>query len=722
MCLTHSYNDFYKECIFLVIMTLITIIVQYLTRQILNWTRLFKPFIIINNQKVINKIIDYMISHESYYEMPQTVVFGKSNEKNLCGLQIDYKQMNDNIYFNDFEYNVSGTIHFYKILLTKDDINNNSTNDKSIDDLKNKAKCDSKNSNTNITSKIDDKCCEKYGLKISFDSKNINAVAYLNKLLEYKLQKIHRLYINELLQLNNYIEKNMKDFPTNRHKYSNSIKQPFIINSLSTNLGVLIKDTKYNIEYYLKCDKNINYNENLYYIDNNNMSTNIDNFKSYNFVVKMASKNNNDDIKCYLKKINDEPCNNKVILHDKLTISKTDYYKCIYNGTYDDKILKEIFIDSFFQKDMKFLWNLVMSIKNNKYLELGQQSNLNLLLYGPSGTGKSSLVYRFAMFLHRQIIHINLENYSKQKLHEIFSRIPTSYINYYPNEVIYVFDEFDISIKNMLQNENMQNKRMQVLRNMLEKRSNFLKQFDNIKNSFEPNEQILDITKYNNDIKLLYEEIKNISSEKISVRDLLTIFQGTCPRYGSIIIGTTNNMEMIRDICPELIRVGRMTPIKFDNFDNELIKSVIKYYYGCDIQIDGEMEIRPSKMMEELIASRIANESVEQYIKKLETDNIKLSVLKTGEMLPIKDFCVDDISQGYSSKMNEIALGIIHVVNGKIIKCKRTNFLLRHRILGKKEITGLKCCDGGDVIEICENYKIINSMLSENGITTIYVR
>lgn len=155
---------------------------------------------------------------------------------------------------------------------------------------------------------------------------------------------------------------------------------------------------------------------------------------------------------------------------DKITLyyikvleTNTNHSVTMYSGVKQPlQISESKYMDSFFHQEKDRLWPVLKHMFTNyEYYQIrGQTARQNLLLHGVGGTGKSSLVYRLAMCLQRTIISLDLRNHDKKSLYQILQRPTTNggLSQTSPKDVIFLFEEFDISIKELyLREQHVQN-------------------------------------------------------------------------------------------------------------------------------------------------------------------------------------------------------------------------------------------------------------------------
>lgn len=281
------------------------------------------------------------------------------------------------------------------------------------------------------------------------------------------------------------------------------------------------------------------------------------------------------------------------VLGSKEEKQNVENHHCVnfYKGplqTLEEK--EKIFIDSFFHMKKDIIWNTLKKVhyEPDFFHSFGQNPRMNILLYGPPGSGKSSFVYRIARCLDRHIVSLDINTITSKK--ELYKLIQKPFINQYcytPREVIIVLEEFDIAVKKLHKAEKKAEKKKSFTRD------------DYYLPKSEDSAIVMPIFSNDND--------------KIYLRDLLDILQGTIPIDGSIIMATSNKYEEIKDFCPELFRSGRMTPIYFGYLDEDNFKNVCKYYFGldpkqslCDIMFSKEFTIKTSSIIEKALETKLS--------------------------------------------------------------------------------------------------------------------
>lgn len=346
---------------------------------------------------------------------------------------------------------------------------------------------------------------------------------------------------------------------------------------------------------------------------------------------------------------------NKKILYNYHKIGENSIITTMYSGDrVDNDVLEKIYMKTIFHDKIDMLWERIKDIQFHpeRLWDMGIPPRMNILLHGPPGTGKSSFAYRVAMATGRHIFNVKISNYTKRELMELFQNPIIGKLCYKPNQVIFVLDEFDLDLETVLFNSNCQKQQIGKMLSFIEK---FLSDLDSNnfvaipekptkdkkgvnekkhksktsdsssdESSDESDEEsdekpenpgknvhscMSNIKTFMDSIREAYDSINKENNEVIRIEDLLTIFQGSVPIEGCIIMAMTNKFEEISQKCPQLFRAGRLTPIYFGNFNMKILNDVSKYYFGKGINYEcseeTELPIPPSHVMEIIAATSI---------------------------------------------------------------------------------------------------------------------
>ncbi len=345
------------------------------------------------------------------------------------------------------------------------------------------------------------------------------------------------------------------------------------------------------------------------------------------------------------------------ILHDKLI--KTTYYDAdVETWEKDVKLLRE----SFFSEHNETLFNVIDNkIRGTNIVEAQAWNNL-LLHSKQGGLGKSSVIYRSAIMLKKNVLSIDIAQFINKKndLYSIFHfqkfKLPIGGETVYDiDNYIIVLEEFDHAIEKLYHIDKfnkikyeLKKKRMRCQQQGIENATRDLLKasevnteiIENSGSTMDPMQKLINseighprsypksnkqqytnnITMINNDIQdILNENSNTINQNIVYLGDLLELFQGPIHIVDRIIIATTNNIEIIRNALPMLIRPGRLTPIKFDYLNWDIFSKLVSYYIAEMPEIEPfEITVPTSQIVELAIKHKNANdENTNAFIEEM---------------------------------------------------------------------------------------------------------
>lgn len=301
-------------------------------------------------------------------------------------------------------------------------------------------------------------------------------------------------------------------------------------------------------------------------------------------------------------------------------------------------VLEKQYIKTLFHPKRDELWEM---IKNNIlnpefYRNHGQVGRVSLLFYGPPGTGKSTFAYRIAMCLYRHIISLDLRILKKQELYTVLNKPGklTSYSEMTYDHYVYLFEEFDISIKYLHCRQMDRNRKKNEFYNAMEFLYNMQQTgcIVNKQNVDEMNNDNADRNEIKKDGNGKDETKKDETQEdnliscerdEFTLRDLLEIFQGPVPFEGMVMLASTNKYEDIKKLCPELFRSGRMTPVYFGYIDKKTLQEISMHFFKKKLggYLPNEIKIPTSEIIE------IALESSQQKCNQFDIFSKKIQKL-----------------------------------------------------------------------------------------------
>lgn len=275
-----------------------------------------------------------------------------------------------------------------------------------------------------------------------------------------------------------------------------------------------------------------------------------------------------------------------------------------YSGKKEElSTMENRYIKTLFHPKRDELWEIIKNniLNPNYYSDRGQVGRISFLFYGPPGTGKSTFAYRIAMCLFRHIISLDLRILNKTDLYKLLNTPSLlTGTGYDYTKYIYLFEEFDISVKYLYYKQMNSNRNKNKYLNVME-------------------------TVYDNKIECddkskTEDEFINCERDEFTLRDLLEIFQGAIPFSQMIMLASTNKYEDIKKLCPELFRPGRMTPIYFGYIDRETLQEISMYFFKKKLQcrIPNDIKAPTSEIIEiALDSSQKKSDQFAHFSKKI---------------------------------------------------------------------------------------------------------
>jgi hypothetical protein len=564
------------------------------------------------DEMMVSKFIEYMTCYRTFFNCSNDVVVGD--------MRVQFGKMREPIAFHDKNFNVVGKIQFYEVEVP---VQTQVAQNSHLPNCQCQSCRNGKATSEPVISKKSELRINIYDCVCPDITEYINSVVQHEALTQKIPIKTMKYYISGsyMTRTARYINANQSFYHPDKVAITDITRLVFF----DPNKSILFNDTRFKVKGYIA------------WSDSTIILSHCD--VPENYTIK-------DYISDVCQFINEkEKSENVLTLYNQFSTSKSVMMDMMYsNINHPPEVFEQIFIKTLFHPDINKWWGVIKNINYNphKFWDNGMCPRLNLLLHGPPGTGKSTFAHRVAMATKRHLINVKLSHYTKDELVRIFHEPEINGEPCLPKEVIYVLDEFDLDLDNIIsksQHKAKQAEKMEAtidgyFKTAVSQDDTTVEQVD--EKSKKPVQRVTsDVTSrvskasdVLDNMSKTFDKVNVMKSDIVTVEDLLTIFQGAIPIEGCIIIAMTNKFEEIEKICPKLFRPGRLTPVYFGYFDVKMVKKVSRYYFGKEFEteLDDNMTIQvaPAQFMELVSSSMMQDESYNAFI-----DGLKV-IMKTN--------------------------------------------------------------------------------------------
>lgn len=287
-------------------------------------------------------------------------------------------------------------------------------------------------------------------------------------------------------------------------------------------------------------------------------------------------------IKAYNAKVTRE-AKTVIVKHYKLINPWTCIEEDIYRGPkLPMEVLYKRHLLTYFHPRRDELWEHVKNVwfHPEMYTEMGQSASAKYIFHGPAGTGKSTLPARFAMTLCIPLISVDILQYSKADLYYLFyeHRIQrpqegkVGLIYSVDQKPAIIIDEFDIAMEEM--HLRLKKKEVDITKHF----KNF-EEFLFLEGGEPKGDAIKEAAKLETKVASGPSISTLTSNSEVTPRDLLEVIEGPIPTKQTLVFATTNKLDRLLEICPELFREGRLTPVYIGHATRDTMKEISNFYF-----------------------------------------------------------------------------------------------------------------------------------------------
>lgn len=258
------------------------------------------------------------------------------------------------------------------------------------------------------------------------------------------------------------------------------------------------------------------------------------------------------------------------------------------------------------------------------YKEKGIPYTLGILLHGPPGTGKTSIIKAIAKDTNRHIFNIKLHpDTTKTQIHNLFFNENVKVIKNGKTETftiplderLYVLEDVDCD-NELLLDRRFKNEKKTTSNDFSDFKNSFENRYDNFNLGQEQYASFID-NNIKNKVKEQNLDIKEDTSEQLTLSFILNILDGILETPGRILIMTSNYPEKLDSA---LIRPGRIDiNLKVGYCDIPMVEEMFNFFYNKKIDLSNKKitnNITPAQLNKILLDNFNNSDKAESEICK----------------------------------------------------------------------------------------------------------
>jgi len=295
-------------------------------------------------------------------------------------------------------------------------------------------------------------------------------------------------------------------------------------------------------------------------------------------------------------------------------------FKKMFNGDYNDNYIEyqksvfksnKFFHNTFFEQKEALLKKVDFFMNNRDwYVKMGIPYTLGIILHGPPGTGKTSIIKCIGNYMRRHIVNVDLNRISKtSELNMVFFDDKYNRKKIKQSDRILVLEDIDAMDKIVLDRENEYDTKSSS--------DDSDSDCDDVSNLFKKSKSKKSPKKDGLELKKIIDEYNKKEQGFLTLSQMLNIIDGIHEGDGRVLIMTTNHYHKLDRA---LVRPGRIDiNLEVKHANHAVIQQVVHFLYdGQTLTSDQLTKIREYRWScAELYSTYFASQTLEEFVGKL---------------------------------------------------------------------------------------------------------